>query len=290
MNRIKQLRKEHKLSQIQLAEMLNVHQTAISQWETDRTKPDIEVAKRMADIFGTTTDHIYGRDEENKAQASGSDCVFPKDLVGNSFSGVTIEDIEKFLPSYIDQKVYDILSNYEKSTKFNDMLELKHKQNITPERQLTFEGFMKRAKDAESGLENEVLISYDVIGNVAAGYNGVAIEEYTGDTCEIPASFIKGHSKEDFFVLRVKGNSMYPKIIDGDLVLVKRCESVDSGDTAIVLYESEEATVKKVRFVSGEDWMELVPVNPEYEVKRIEGSKLQYCRILGKVCKLIRDI
>ena len=44
MNRIKELRKARKISQCKLAEMLNVHQTAISQWETGRTNPDIATA------------------------------------------------------------------------------------------------------------------------------------------------------------------------------------------------------------------------------------------------------
>ena len=100
---------------------------------------------------------------------------------------------------------------------------------------------------------------------------------------------LRGHKKEDFFVLRVKGNSMYPKLIDGDNILCQRCSSVDSGDTAVVLYDGNEATVKQVRYKQGEDWLELIPVNPEYETKRIEGLDLEQCRVLGKVVKIIRD-
>lgn len=64
MNRIKQLRKLNGYSQKALAKILNVHQTAISQWETDRTTPDVEVAKAMADLFNTTTDYIFGRTDD----------------------------------------------------------------------------------------------------------------------------------------------------------------------------------------------------------------------------------
>ena len=48
MNRIKQLRKEKGISQVKLAETLGVHQTAISQWETGRTNPDLDTAKKLA--------------------------------------------------------------------------------------------------------------------------------------------------------------------------------------------------------------------------------------------------
>lgn len=134
------------------------------------------------------------------------------------------------------------------------------------------------------------VVDYSVIGRVRAGYGGMAREEYTDETCPIPAEYIKGHNKEDFFVLRISGNSMYPKLLDGDKVLVERCTAVDSGSIAIVLYDSEEATVKTVRYVTGEDWVELIPANPEYQAKRIEGPDLLKVQILGRVRKLIRDI
>ena len=133
------------------------------------------------------------------------------------------------------------------------------------------------------------LVVFEEIRVISAGYDGQAIEEHTGKKIDLPTSMLRGHKKEDFFVLRVKGNSMYPKLIDGDNILCQRCSSVDSGDTAVVLYDGNEATVKQVRYKQGEDWLELIPVNPEYETKRIEGLDLEQCRVLGKVVKLIRD-
>ena len=83
---------------------------------------------------------------------------------------------------------------------------------------------------------------------------------------------------------------MYPKFLEGDNLLCLRTDSVDPGSIAVVLYDGEEATVKKVNYVQGEDWLELIPNNPEYVTKRISGEALNQCRILGKVIKLIRDI
>jgi repressor LexA len=83
---------------------------------------------------------------------------------------------------------------------------------------------------------------------------------------------------------------MYPRLLEGDTILCKRCTTVDSGELAVILYNGDEATVKKVKYVQGEDWLELIPFNPEYPVKRIEGSDLEQCRVLGKVMKLIRDV
>lgn len=112
----------------------------------------------------------------------------------------------------------------------------------------------------------------------------------TGKKIEIPASMISGGNKEDYFVLRVTGNSMYPRLLQGDTILCKRCDSVDSGDLAVVLYNGDEATIKKINYIPGQNWLELIPINPEYPTKRIEGADLELCRVLGKVVKLIRDL
>lgn len=135
------------------------------------------------------------------------------------------------------------------------------------------------------------LIEFDVLGTIKAGYDGEAIEMPTGDKIPIPKQFLKGYRKEDYMVLRISGLSMFPKFLDGDYALIRKQVSVLSGDVACILYNGNEATIKTVRYVKGEDWLELVPANPEYPVKRLEGeADLQSCRILGKVVKLIRDI
>lgn len=134
------------------------------------------------------------------------------------------------------------------------------------------------------------MVSFPVIGRVAAGYDGQALEEYTGAQESIPAEDLHGRPASDYMVLRVNGNSMYPLLLDGDRILVERTTSVDSGSLAVILYGGEEATVKRVRYVYGEDWLELIPQNPEYPPKRIEGPELEECRVLGKVLKLIRTL
>lgn len=143
---------------------------------------------------------------------------------------------------------------------------------------------------AQPATAGAALISFPVIAAVKAGYDGQAREEYTGSLESIPAEDLHGRSPEDFMVLRVNGNSMYPLLLDGDRILVERTTSVDSGSLAVVLYNGEEATVKRVRYVYGEDWLELIPQNPEYQTKRIEGPDLEECRVLGKVLKLIRSL
>lgn len=142
----------------------------------------------------------------------------------------------------------------------------------------------------ETPYQSEAITVFEEIGTVKAGYDGLAVEEPTGKKIEIPTSMLLGRKKEEFFTLRVSGNSMYPRLLEGDTILCLRCTSVDSGSLAVVLYNGDEATVKKVVYEKGEDWVDLIPFNPEFSPRRVSGADLQNCRILGKVIKLIRDI
>lgn len=58
MNHITEMRKKYKYSQQELADMLGVHQTAVSQWELNKTMPDILTAQKLALIFGITIEDL----------------------------------------------------------------------------------------------------------------------------------------------------------------------------------------------------------------------------------------
>ena len=131
-------------------------------------------------------------------------------------------------------------------------------------------------------------VEYPVLAEIKAGYDGVAVEVNSGDTITIPREFIKG-DPQDYFVIKAKGDSMYPKIADGDFVLVRRQDSVDSGRIAVIIYNSDDATIKRVNYVAGENWLELEPFNRLYAPMRISGSDVSLCKILVQVKKLIRD-
>jgi transcriptional regulator with XRE-family HTH domain len=63
MNRIKELRNKAGLRQEDLAKKLNIAQNTLSYWESGKTEPSGEALIKLADILGTTTDNILGRDE-----------------------------------------------------------------------------------------------------------------------------------------------------------------------------------------------------------------------------------
>lgn len=142
----------------------------------------------------------------------------------------------------------------------------------------------------EEHVDGELLcVRYPVLGDVAAGFNWMAEVEDTGDYEYIPREWLRRQDPKNYFVLRVRGDSMYPTYQDGDRVLVRRLPSVPSGATAVVIFDSDYATLKKVNYRKGQDWLELIPINPEYAPKVIEGADLERCRVCGEVIMTIRD-
>lgn len=148
----------------------------------------------------------------------------------------------------------------------------------------------KEYKLAAPAVTDDV-ITFPVIGEIAAGYNHIANEDWGGDTVEIPQSYLKGRPQSDYIVLRVHGDSMYPLYQDGDIVLVLKQSTLDrSGDIGAIIYNDECATLKKIEFVHGEDWLRLVPLNPLYKPETIENVELEHCRIIGVPRLLVREI
>lgn len=122
-----------------------------------------------------------------------------------------------------------------------------------------------------------------VLGRVVAGIPIEAVEEildYEEITPELAAT-------GEFFALKIRGHSMEPRMMEGDVVIVRRQDDVDSGDVAIVLVNGDEATVKRVK--KQEDGITLIATNTSvyephyYSNKEIEELPV---RILGKVIEL----
>ena len=140
-------------------------------------------------------------------------------------------------------------------------------------------------------LSDDDVVTFKIIGEVAAGYDSFPLESSEGASVSIPREFLKGRPETDFFALKVVGDSMFPAYVDGDIVLALRQSTLNrSGEVGVVLYDSEYASLKKVEYVYGEDWMKLVPLNPNYPPIVISGADLERCRVFGFPKLLIREI
>lgn len=130
--------------------------------------------------------------------------------------------------------------------------------------------------DIDRPLRRSILLP--IAGSVRAGCGGEAVQDITGYEAVDPTALQSG---EEYFWLRVSGDSMTPSINDGDLVLIRRQAIVDSGQYAVILIDNEEGVVKRVEY--GDNWIELHSVNPYYPPRRFEENDASSVRILGLV-------
>jgi repressor LexA len=129
------------------------------------------------------------------------------------------------------------------------------------------------------------LVNIPILGRVAAGNGCYASEDIDGYEPVSPAWLAPG---ERYIFLRVHGDSMWPKYLENDLLLVQCQTSVDSGSIAVVTIDDEEGVVKKIEY--GKDWIELISENPYYPVRRFEGRDILRIKVIGLVKRLIREV
>lgn len=144
-------------------------------------------------------------------------------------------------------------------------------------------------QNAYSEPSDSSLVTIHYAGPVAAHFNATPDDAYEQRT--IPVEWIGRRRPEDFFLATVSGDSMYPQFQDGDEILCLRCSDMGiSGRIGIMLLGGDEATVKRIEYKPGEDWIDLIPINPEFKPRRIEGVDLEQCRVVGRVIKVIRTV
>lgn len=121
--------------------------------------------------------------------------------------------------------------------------------------------------------------------NVSAGFGALAVNEVVD---YIPSHFKSPAEAAESLCIRVKGNSMCPKIEDGDIIQVHKQDSIDSGSLAVVLVDGEEGFVKIVTY--GDTWIELRSINPLVKPRRFNGPDVQKVRVVGIVTKIIKSV
>lgn len=195
--KIKQLRKAHKLTQEELAKILDVKPTAVSAWELGRNKPLMDKLDMMAHYFGVPISYFF---EENQIKRSKTYIHFVK------------------LP---------------------------------------------------------------IVGTISCGNGVIAYEDIEGYE-DVPSSWLNGG---EYFFLRAKGDSMInARIMDGDLLLIRKQDDVENGEIAAVLID-DEIVLKRVYKSDGT--IILQSENPSYKPVIVRPEDMRNVRIIGKLKKVI---
>ena len=127
-------------------------------------------------------------------------------------------------------------------------------------------------------------VKIPVLGSVPAGTPVEAVEDIISYE-EIPE---KWQRKGEYFALKISGESMSPRICDGDIVIVEKTFEVNNGDTVIAMVNGYEATCKRYK-KTGENIM-LLPNNQDFDPMLFSKSDIKNLpvKILGKVVELRR--
>lgn len=128
--------------------------------------------------------------------------------------------------------------------------------------------------------KRERLVDLPVISSVPAGKVATIFHpDYTDD-------FVTVDDVNDpqAFALKVKGNSMSPRIEDGDVVVVSPAQEVHNGDIAVARVDGED-TLKKVKFEG--NYVHLIPLNSDFEPMTVKKKDVNF---VWKVVKLIKEL
>lgn len=119
-----------------------------------------------------------------------------------------------------------------------------------------------------------------VLGDVRAGVPLYATENI------VDYEEISPNLQGEFFALRVRGDSMAPRIVEGDIVIVEKREVCNSGDICVVMIDGELATIKRVDIKP--HGLMLMPFNNKYEPSYFTDDEVKSLpvSVIGKVIEL----
>jgi repressor LexA len=124
-------------------------------------------------------------------------------------------------------------------------------------------------------------VSVPVMGRIAAGVPISAIQTHSHDIACPPDLLRSG----EHFALEIRGDSMIDAgILDGDLVIIRRCDTAENGDIVVALVDQEEATLKRLR--KRGTTIALEAANPSYETRIFRPDQVD---IQGRLVGLIRS-
>ncbi len=123
-------------------------------------------------------------------------------------------------------------------------------------------------------------VTVPLMGRIAAGVPISAIQDHTDDIACPPDMLSTG----EHFALTVNGDSMIEAgIHDGDIAVIKRCDTATNGEIVVALVAGEEATLKTIR--KRGSTVALEAANPQYETRIFGPDQIQ---IQGKLVALMR--
>ena len=267
---MKEYRLNHKLSARAFADRIGCTNAYVSLLENDKIKsPSIDIINNIASAMNTDLNSLLEKMDNMNVSLLKEDKI----------------SISDRLNKYINQEDIEALSKATKLSerKIKAWLSGEKEPNMGQVRKLADYLGVNISDIIGEGYKEPKGVSIPVLGKVIAGVPIEAIEDII-DYEEIDAEMAKSG---EFFALQISGDSMEPKFSAGDVVIVRKQPTIESGQIAIVRVNGYDATVKKVLINDG--GITLVPFNTAayepifYSKKQIQELPVE---IAGRVVEL----
>lgn len=290
--RIKNRRLELGLSVDDVAAKLNKNRATVYRYESNEIENlPTTVLEPLAEILKTTPAYLMGWTTESLIKwVRASKGLSLNDM--SKITGVSAEVIDKIendimaIDEYIDEyrqilqglKELNLEEGLLLHVITNDMLQSEFARN----------------NDQQSNLDEihsnipfrpSVKISIPILGSIPAGVPIEAVQDVIG-WADIPAQWLNGDRQ--YFGLRVHGDSMYPEYLDGDIIIIRKQSTCETGDDCAVMVNDADATLKRVRLF--DDHLELEAINKMYGKRVFTNKEIKELpvAILGVVVELRR--
>lgn len=300
-DRIKELRKKYNYTQETLANALGLNaKSSIANYESGANSPSDDIKKKMCELFNCSMDYLMGITSHYNPKED-----LEKELYSFDMSEEELNETIKFFDGdNIDTQlmilIFDKTKSREKdilTTITNYVVDYFPKQKDIEENEVEVkQEFRENLKKAQSLLKeldkSKIIHNYQnnintnkqfymcpVYGRISAGIPNWA-EECIEGRIPIDYELMNILNPEECFFLRVNGESMNKEIANGAYALIRKQETVENGEIAVVLVNGNEATLKK--FSKQGDVVVLEPMSNDPSFTTQIYNKDTSIKVIGK--------
>lgn len=271
MTKLKELRKEHKLSMKELGKILGLSESTISLYEAGKREPDIKTLIKMADYFKVSVDVLIGRNETNEDDILDTEHG-EGTLDGHSLCMFNFEKMCKELDEHSLDIIHSVLYALRR-IQYNDALFAKDKQYVFTAVTELIGRIERYVDDFRTAMDSKMIFDYSyhnkrfINGEVAvlkrvvslitpeqkpivegtivipfyetpvsAGTGSWLGDDIVAEWLTVPRNDLTTSAD---FALKISGDSMQPKFSNGETVLVKQTSSVFEGEIGVFVLNGE---------------------------------------------------
>lgn len=283
-DRIKELANQQGLKLCKLQELIGVSRYYLSDINAGKYNMPADRVQKIAQILGTSYEYLTNQTDDPSPELFVRSC--PYKFNWYRFGLLCME--KKVLQSYVESHL-NLPNEYLEGARIGKYNLRDNDINIIAAYlDTTYAYLTDQTDDPRIPDDDRTGVKIKLFGEVAAGIPIKQIDNFDPDDDSSWEEINRTTAKNGiYFALRIKGDSMETRIKDGDRVIVRYQETVESGQTAVVAINGDTATCKKVIW-DEEGGMILMSNNPAYAPRYFTAEQIQQkpVRILGRVVEI----